>query len=1088
MSKNLVVSLLLKAQNMMSPAIEKAFRDAEKLKRSLSSLSGMRSPGNFFSRLNEGATVAVQRIEAVQRKLESLQSQGMRNIFEGAVTLSPAVATVKAAANFQEAKTNMEIATYDSTVSEKVRMERVEKLSALANKLGSDTKFDNIQAAQTITTLAKGGLDVDNIYNGAAKASMYLAQTADVDPNLSAEAIVKIGNSYQLQGNQFNQLADYIARLDGASTADVGSIMMGYKYAASQAKMMGVDYKQLGTAIAILNNRGLDNSTAGTNLADGLRRLSPETKKAYGYMKEIGLIDKSGHNVFFKDGKLKDLSEVIKIMREKTKKMDAEEKSEFYKTIFGVEGGRAMAQLTEGGKGGWEDVSSNVSKQMSLDQRIGRQQKDFNARLDELKGSWNTLLVTLGTPVLPWLTEKVKAMGDMVEKVQAWSAAHKDASKYILGTTAAIGALIAAVGIMKVGIGAAKFLFSPFRYGANMVKWGTSFFKKKDDENINASGSKSSTVRTNLMTVRATRVYINGPISQGRDMRNGRGGRARDNLGRNDKRRFTLNKPDKPHIPEKRSWKDRLLRRSPKPPATGLEEMGRMAKLARFAKGAGIVGTVAGAGIVGYEMYQQAKQTGWRQAVSQKGGALVGGAIGGVAFGALGSFLGPAGTIAGAAAGNWIGTKAGEWFDKGGYTKKAVDWALSMKDKLKNWWNSDEPKKASNDVKQMNSVAQQHTTATRQQMTQLTATAGYSATQTKTSLGSISTVTGQGKTWGTTLMSGLIASITAQFPGLRSAIAQLQSIMNISAPKVQMPTIQSPGIAAYASERKGLPTNSFIGVRLNANGNIINTPHWVGPNDIAGEAGPEAIIPLSPNRRSQGLYWMRRAAHYLGVSIVPGRVNYFANGGVLRTASAASSTAFGKGAESYYQQQFEWKDAIATASEVTNSALEQIKSFKRQASEMAAVFVKRANLPIGLTSEVLEVLGSANRKRALFKSIGAMATGSASAWIGGILGSIVAPGIGTVIGASLAGAGGSIMGRYIAEQNLKRRDESSKRRLVRTSSVGQHHDNRKINITIHAKDEKEAEQGVRKAMNIPSKYQTSRGAIRKPWEWGIHDE
>lgn len=94
-------------------------------------------------------------------------------------------------------------------------------------------------------------------------------------------------------------------------------------------------------------------------------------------------------------------------------------------------------------------------------------------------------------------------------------------------------------------------------------------------------------------------------------------------------------------------------------------------------KAAGILGTVAGIGLTGYDLYQASKEDGLRAELSSTGGSRVGGMAGGVVGGIVGTIAGPLGTVLGATAGGWVGDKLGSLADSSGITKSVVDGVVS---------------------------------------------------------------------------------------------------------------------------------------------------------------------------------------------------------------------------------------------------------------------------------------------------------------------------------------------------------------------------------------------------------------------------
>jgi tape measure domain-containing protein len=98
------------------------------------------------------------------------------------------------------------------------------------------------------------------------------------------------------------------------------------------------------------------------------------------------------------------------------------------------------------------------------------------------------------------------------------------------------------------------------------------------------------------------------------------------------------------------------------------------------------------------------------------------------------------------------------------------------------------------------------------------------------------------------------------------------------------------------------PSNSRKNGKNHANGGIVTGPEF----SLIGEAGYEAIIPLSPNRRNRGLQLWQQAGKMLGVRM-------FANGGIVggstggakvakATANVSTSIALGDNALSQFKQ------------------------------------------------------------------------------------------------------------------------------------------------------------------------------------------
>lgn len=231
----------------------------------------------------------------------------------------------------------------------------------------------------------------------------------------------------------------------------------------------------------------------------------------------------------------------------------------------------------------------------------------------------------------------------------------------------------------------------------------------------NRRGSRTTTdvfdsVRSySSMTVQASRVFVNGPLGgngggigdvDGRGSGRRGGGRRGGGRGGGRGSRFPGSRETFGGNNGSRSNEPIRVRRAPRPdpipdptpPKRGflgrMKDSGLFTSTKGLARGAGIIGGITSAGIGAYNMYQSAKDVGWREAASTQGGAAVGGIAGGAILGAVGSIAGPVGSMVGASIGNYVGEKLGSWADSSGFTRKVVDSAIAVKDTVVSWTSS----------------------------------------------------------------------------------------------------------------------------------------------------------------------------------------------------------------------------------------------------------------------------------------------------------------------------------------------------------------------------------------------------------------
>lgn len=424
-----------------------------------------------------------EQMERTRKELDKWESRGVTQMASGMVMAAPFMAAVKAAGNFQDALQELKIVTYDSAKPLEEWGKTANELGEHAKAMGMATRFSGTEVALGYIQLARGGVAAEAILEGTGEATVKLAQASGMLPEQVAESMVKVGNAYRIQGAEMKNLADFMSRVDNASTASIQSLTEGYKYASAAAAQLGVTYQDTGLALAVLNNRGLDGTTAGTNFADMLRRLAPVTKMSAAAMKELGLttadvanikrgqsrIGLAGKDLFHDEsGKLKPMIEVIKILREQTKGMRADVVQVAFTEIFGVEGARAALALMQEGAGGWEEVAAATERSLSLNERIKLQQETFNARAEQLQESWNNLLITAGYPLLGILTTAVNKTTNLAQKVAEFSKEHPEVTKWIMLALGAFAGLNIGIGACRIGLAL---------FGKNLLTIG-GFFSK----------------------------------------------------------------------------------------------------------------------------------------------------------------------------------------------------------------------------------------------------------------------------------------------------------------------------------------------------------------------------------------------------------------------------------------------------------------------------------------------------------------------------------------------------------------------------------------------------------------------------------
>lgn len=398
----------------------------------------------------------------MRRTHGALGAVGTAGIAAGAAIAAGLGLAVKSAADFEKSLSGIKAVSGATT-------EQMEAVRAKALQLGKDTKFSAGEAALAIEELAKAGLTLPDIMNGAADATVALAAAGEIELPEAATIASNAMNAFGLAAKEMPKVADAIAGAANASAIDVSQFGLALQQVGAVAHLTGLSFEDTAIAIAQLGNAGIKGSDAGTSLKTMFQNLIPVTDKQIKLSKQMGLITKDGSNAFFdQTGKVKSLAGIQQVLQDATKGMTKEQKLANLSLLFGSDSIRAVAVLAEGGAAGYDKMAAAMGKVGAAD--VAKTRMDnFAGSIELLKGSLETLGITIGTIFLPYL----RKIADGATALANSFLSLPDHVQKIIGIViAAAGALLLIGGVIlklipivlllgKIFIGALTFITGP---------------------------------------------------------------------------------------------------------------------------------------------------------------------------------------------------------------------------------------------------------------------------------------------------------------------------------------------------------------------------------------------------------------------------------------------------------------------------------------------------------------------------------------------------------------------------------------------------------------------------------------------------
>lgn len=374
----------------------------------------------------------------------------------GALAVGAFAYAVKSAADFEKIMSAVG-AVSNATTAEMAAMKEV------ALDLGSSTVYGADQVGRAMEQLAKAGLTVPEILDGATQATVTLAAAAgDELAGGIDQAAVVIANAMKTFGagaDEMDHFADVLVGAAASSTLSVDDIATSMTYAGPVAASLGLSIDDLSTALAILGDRGIRGSTAGTSLRGVFLSLATQTPKATKVMKELGIITEDGTNRFFDmNGALKPLPDVMQILGDATKNLSEQERIAAFNAIFQRRAMNAAMILAEQGAAGFDKYAAAIAR-IDASDVAAKKLDNLSGDVTLLKNAFETLMIRVGLPFQEMLRGWVQSVNDFVRELNQ---VDPELLAKIALFAAVGGAVLATIGTFLLGIGVVIKMYKNF--------------------------------------------------------------------------------------------------------------------------------------------------------------------------------------------------------------------------------------------------------------------------------------------------------------------------------------------------------------------------------------------------------------------------------------------------------------------------------------------------------------------------------------------------------------------------------------------------------------------------------------------------
>ena len=382
---------------------------------------------NFNASIKAAGANAQQLAEGMEQsgRKTSLLTTGLAAAGMAAGALG--VAAIKTASDFDASMSGVQSVTRASAAE-------MDLLRQAAIDAGADTIYSASEAAAGITELGKAGLSTSDILSGGLSGALDLAASEGIDVSEAAELMATALTQFGLSGDRATDVADALAAGAGSASGSARDLGFALSQAGTMAHTYGISMEETVGVLSAFASAGMIGSDAGTSLRSMLQHLGNPTKEASELMDELGI------SVYDSQGHFVSLANLAGQLQTQMGGLSEEERNAAMATIFGADAVRAATQLYNQGAAGVEKWTKTVSQSGYAADMASTRTDNLQGDLEQLSGSFETLLINLGEGGQGPLRSLVQTLDTLVD---AFSSLPAPVQQTIVLGVAAVGGFTA---------------------------------------------------------------------------------------------------------------------------------------------------------------------------------------------------------------------------------------------------------------------------------------------------------------------------------------------------------------------------------------------------------------------------------------------------------------------------------------------------------------------------------------------------------------------------------------------------------------------------------------------------------------------
>lgn len=280
-------------------------------------------------------------------------------------------------------------------------------------QLGKELPVSTTEVETAATEMVSGGIEPATVAAGGLRTVIQFAAAANLDLATSAITAAKFIAGWTSTAATAAEKAaflasstDLITKAAAVSSTNVDQLRQGIFNVQGTAKALGVTFEDTAAVLGMLAGSYESSAQAGTGFNVFLSRLVPQTDKAAGVMQQYGLILKNGQNLFFDAaGNFLGLANAAEVLKDKLGGLSQKDTIDVLHKLFGNDAFKVGQLLMQEGADGLDNFKAKMQEANGVSEQAQIIQAGFNVELDNTKGSVEALQITIGSMLLPVLSD-----------------------------------------------------------------------------------------------------------------------------------------------------------------------------------------------------------------------------------------------------------------------------------------------------------------------------------------------------------------------------------------------------------------------------------------------------------------------------------------------------------------------------------------------------------------------------------------------------------------------------------------------------------------------------------------------------------